>query len=392
MAKDRNSKLYLEGLLGLLSAFGPFVMDMYLAAFPQIAEYYTASPSQVQLSLATCTVGLAIGQLLFGTLSDSMGRKTPLLFSLLLYVLSAIGCILAPSIGLFVSIRFFQGLSAAGGVVISRSIVADCYSGSTLAKMFGIIGLINGVSTVASPMFGGFVIEAAGWKGVFQLLLVIGAVMAVGTLFLHESLPRESRIRLNPNDLIAGIKVVVRNRIYTKTTVEYGCIMAMIFINLASGPFIMDEYGLSAEEISIIFGTNAIALGVTAAIAPKFGSMEKVIRFSDTGMFVFSVVLAVALCFRFDFWVYETLVFTVYIFIGALCTATTTVAMDSERKNAGIASAFFGAVGYIAGGIISPFVGIGDIHITASILFILVSAIAWSISHLEINSSITLDS
>lgn len=384
MTKDRNSKLYLEGLLGLLSAFGPFVMDMYLAAFPHIAEYYAASPSQVQLSLATCTVGLAIGQLLFGTVSDSMGRKTPLLFSLLLYVLSAIGCILAPSIGLFVIIRFFQGLSAAGGVVISRSIVADCYSGSALAKMFGIIGLINGVSTVASPMFGGFVIEAAGWKGVFWLLLGIGAVMAVGTLFFRESLPRESRIKLNLNDLIAGIRAVIRNQKYTRTTAEYGCIMAMIFINLASGPFIMDEYGLSAEKISIIFGINAIALGVTAAIAPKFGSMEKVIRFSDTGMFVFSVVLGVALCLRLDFWIYETLVFMVYIFIGALCTATTTVAMDSERKNAGIASAFFGAIGYIAGGIISPFVGIGDIYITASVLFVFVSAIAWFISHLDV--------
>ena len=382
MTKDRNSKIYLEGLLGLLSAFGPFVMDMYLAALPRIAEYYAASPSQVQLSLATCTVGLAIGQLLFGTVRDSLGRKTPLLFSLLLYVLSAIGCIFAPSIGLFVAIRFFQGLSAAGGVVISRSIVADCYSGSALAKMFGIIGLINGVSTVASPMFGGFVIEAAGWKSVFRLLLGIGAAMTIGTLFLHESLPRESRIKLNSNDLITGIKAVVRNRKYTKTTVEYGCIMAMIFINLASGPFIMDGYGLSAEGISIVFGVNAIALGVTAALAPKFGSMEKVISFSDTGMFVLSVILAIALFLRLDFWIYETLVFMIYIFIGALCTATTTVAMDSERKNAGIASAFFGAVGYIAGGIISPFVGIGDIHITASILFVLVSALAFSISHL----------
>lgn len=383
MAKGKNSKIYLEGLLGLLSAFGPFVMDMYLAAFPQIAEYYAATPSQVQLSLATCTVGLAIGQLLFGTVSDSTGRKAPLLFSLLLYVLSAIGCISAPSIGLFVMVRFFQGLSAAGGVVISRSIVADCYSGSSMAKMFGIIGLINGVSTVASPMLGGFVIEASGWKGVFRLLLAIGVVMAAGTAFLSESLPRESRRKLNPYDLIAGIKAVISNRKYARTTLEYGCIMAMIFINLASGPFIMDEYGLSAEQISLIFGINAIALGVTAAIAPRFGDMEKVIWFSDTGMSVFAVVLGLVLFLRLDFWIYETLVFVVYVFIGALCTATTTVAMDSERKNTGIASAFFGATGYIAGGIISPFVGLGDIYITTPVLFILVSAIASTISHLK---------
>lgn len=383
MKADNNSKMYLEGLLGLLSAFGPFVMDMYLAAFPQIAVYYQASPSQVQLSLATCTVGLALGQLVFGTVSDSLGRKNPLLFSLFLYVLSAIGCIMAPSIGFFILIRFFQGLAAAGGVVISRSIVADCYSGSALAKMFGIIGLINGVSTVASPMFGGFVVEAWGWKGVFGLLLSIGISMTVGTLFLRESLPRDSRIRLNPIGMITGIKTVVCNKMYTKNTAEYGCVMAMIFINLASGPFIMNEYGLSADRISIFFGINATALGIMAAVTSRFSCMEKIIRYSDSFMLVFSIILAVALWLWLDFWIYELLVFMVYVFIGSLCTATTTLAMDSERKNAGIASAFFGAVGYIAGGIISPFVGMGNMYVTASILFVVVSAFAWLISHCE---------
>lgn len=388
MMTGRNSKLYLEGLLGLLSAFGPFVMDMYLAAFPQIAEYYNASPSQVQLSLASCTIGLAMGQLVFGTLSDTLGRKTPLLSSLLLYIISAFGCILAPTVGLFITMRFFQGLAAAGGVVISRSIVADCYSGSALAKMFGIIGLINGVSTVASPMFGGFVIGAAGWKGVFWLLLAIGAVMTVGILFLHESLPRESRIRFNPASLKDGINTVLHNKVYTRATIEYGCVMAMIFINLSSGPFIMDGYGLSAERISVFFGINAIALGVMSAVASRFDNMAKVIKYSASGMLAFSILLAVVLCLHSDFWAYELTVFMIYIFIGALCTATTTCAMDSERKNAGIASAFLGAVGYIAGGIISPFVGLGDIHITASVLFIIVSAAAWFVSHSEVKASI----
>ena len=155
-----NNRIFLEWFLGVLSAFGPFVMDMYISAFPQIMGFYQSVPSVVQLSLTTCTIGLALGQLLFGTISDRYGRRLPLLLSFGIYLAATLGCIVSPSIWLFIGMRFFQGLSAAGAVVISRSIAADCYSGSGLARMYGIIGMINGVSTVLAPVFGGIVIEA----------------------------------------------------------------------------------------------------------------------------------------------------------------------------------------------------------------------------------------
>lgn len=352
-------------------------MDMYLSSFPMIASFYDAEAQMVQLSLATCTVGMAIGQLCFGTLSDSFGRKKPLLLSLALYLAASLGCLLAPSITFFIFMRFFQGLAAAGGVVISRSVAADCYSGSALARMFGIIGMINGFSTVASPMFGGIVINLGGWKGVFILLVFIGIVMLLGSLCLKESLPEEKRVKLRPSVLLKDIRNILSNRIYSEAIVQYGCIMSIIFINLASGPFIMNDYGLDSGRISLIYGINAIALGLTAGIASRTGDMRRIVVICDAGMLLASVLIGAVLLLRMGFWYYEAAVFGLYLFVGAMCTATTTLAMDAERQNAGIASAFLGTTGYIAGGVISPLVGIGDIFVTTTVLFIAVSLLAF---------------
>ena len=380
-ARRVNNRLFLEGFLGLLSAFGPFVMDMYVSAFPQIMSFYDTVPSLVQLSLTACTIGLALGQLLFGTISDSYGRRVPLLLSLVLYLVATLGCVIVPSVGLFICMRFFQGLAAAGGVVISRSIAADCYSGSGLARMYGIIGMINGVSTVLAPVFGGLVIEYFGWKAVFGALLLIGVAMVMGTVWLQESLPAPNRVRLNPVALLDGLKKITANRLYVGSVAQYGLVMAIIFVNLASCPFIMDTYGLSAEQISLVFAINSIALAISSGVASRFGNIRAVIRFAGAGMTIASVILAVALIFNLGFVAYEGALFLMYLFVGAVCTGSTTLAMDAERENAGLASAFFGAVGYVAGGLASPLVGAGNIFVTSSVLFVVFTSTSWLLSH-----------
>ena len=380
-ARRVNNRLFLEGFLGLLSAFGPFVMDMYVSAFPQIMSFYDTVPSLVQLSLTACTIGLALGQLLFGTISDSYGRRVPLLLSLVLYLVATLGCVIVPSVGLFICMRFFQGLAAAGGVVISRSIAADCYSGSGLARMYGIIGMINGVSTVLAPVFGGLVIEYFGWKAVFGALLLIGVAMVMGTVWLQESLPAPNRVRLNPVALLDGLKKITANRLYVGSVAQYGLVMAIIFVNLASCPFIMDTYGLSAEQISLVFAINSIALAISSGVASRFGNIRAVIRFAGAGMTIASVILAVALIFNLGFVDYDGEWFLMYLFVGAVCTGSTTLAMDAERENAGLASAFFGAVGYVAGGLASPLVGAGNIFITSSVLFVVLTSTSWLLSH-----------
>ena len=346
--RKANNRIFLEGFLGVLSAFGPFVMDMYISAFPQIMSFYQSVPSVVQLSLTTCTIGLALGQLLFGTVSDRFGRRLPLLLSLGIYLVATLGCIVSPSIWLFVAMRFFQGLAAAGAVVISRSIAADCYSGSELARMYGIIGMINGVSTVLAPVFGGLVIEAFDWKAVFVALFGIGIVMSMGGVVMQESLPVANRISLKPTALLDDIKRIVVNKVYVNATVQYGLVMAIIFVNLASCPFIMSNYGLSAEQTSIVFGINSIALAISSGVASRFKEMRVVMRYA--------------------------------MFVGAVCTGSTTVAMDAERENAGIASAFFGAMGYLGGGIASPLVGVGNIFISSSVIFVVLTVLSLALS------------
>lgn len=374
--QKRNSKLFLEIFLGLLSGFGPFVMDMYLSALPEITQFYEKSPSMVQLSLAVCTIGLALGQLVFGTLSDRYGRKTPLMASLLVYLLTSVACVFSPTVWLFIVARFLQGLSAAGGVVISRSIAADCYSGNALARMYGIIGMINGVATVVAPMFGGFVIQSFGWKAVFWLLFAVGAVMILFGLRFYESLACEDRHPINPRALKQGAIKIAHNSLFTGAVTQYGLIMALIFVNLASAPFIMNDYGMNAEQISITFGVNAIALGIAAGVAARFRDMRVVVRGSNIGVFVSTIPLAFCLIFNFGFWPYEICIFVMYLFVGAMCTAVATLSMDSERENAGIASAIYGAVGYAAGGITSPLVGLGCIPVTSAIMFAGIALIA----------------
>lgn len=192
MVKD-NSKLFLLVLLGMLTAFGPFVTDMYLPSLPAMGDYFQTASSMVQLGLTTSMIGLAAGQILFGPLSDRYGRRIPLLAAMWLFIVSTILCLFARDIHQFVAFRLVQGIAGAGGIVIARSVAADKYSGKELAKMLAVIGAINGVAPVVAPIIGGVFTEAIGWQGIFGILLGLGVVLLVGSYCFRESLPKEHR-------------------------------------------------------------------------------------------------------------------------------------------------------------------------------------------------------
>ena len=187
MKRKHNSELFLLLYLGILSAFGPFVMDMYLPAFPVLTEFFGASSSMVQLSLTASTIGLAAGQLFFGTVSDKYGRRPALLTALGLFMLATGGCLLAGTILDFIAFRFIQGLAAAGGIVLSRSIATDRYAIGKLARMLALIGAVNGVATVLSPVGGGILSEYGdGWHGIFWFLLLFGGILLLGTFRFRD--------------------------------------------------------------------------------------------------------------------------------------------------------------------------------------------------------------
>lgn len=179
MVKE-NSKVFLLILLGMLTAFGPFVTDMYLPSLPSMGDYFSTTSSMVQLGLTTSMIGLAVGQVFFGPLSDRYGRRLPLLVAMWLFIISTLLCLFSQSIEQFVAFRLLQGIAGAGGIVISRSVATDKFSGRELAKMLAVIGAINGVAPVAAPIVGGLLTDLIGWQGIFGILFGLGILLLAG--------------------------------------------------------------------------------------------------------------------------------------------------------------------------------------------------------------------
>ena len=210
----KNSKSFLLVLLGVLAAFGPFVTDMYLPGLPTMTDYFNTTASMVQLGITTAMLGLGVGQLLVGPLSDKYGRKLPLLCSLWLFIFSTVACIFSWNIGAFICFRFLQGIAGAGGIVISRSVATDCYAGKELAKAFAMISAVNGLAPILAPVGGGVLLKFTSWLGIFVFLLVLGCILLLLCLRLKESLPVARRITVPVFSSFRTFIPLLKNRMF----------------------------------------------------------------------------------------------------------------------------------------------------------------------------------
>ena len=366
---------FLVCLLGMLSAFGPFVTDMYLPALPQLQDFFGTDASMVQLSLSTSMFGLAVGQVFFGPLSDKYGRKPVVIASFWIFIVSSIACIYAWSIEFFVAMRLLQGIGGSGGIVLSRSIATDRYWGEKLAKMMAIIGAINGIAPVTAPVLGGMMTDSLGWRGIFTLLMAIGIMLLVGSHIMQESLAADKR---SPDGIVrtfASFGKILRNRRFVCLLLQYGFTGGVFFSYIASSPFVIQQhYGFSPFAFSVIFGLNALVFGVAAACSMKFKTPELCTHTASVGLVVASVLMLIAMLSGASFAAYEALV-VVLLACKRLCfTSTVAMAMNEEHNNAGAASALVGAMIFLFGGVVSPLVGMGDIVVTTSIIFVVCAA------------------
>ena len=368
---SKKYKIFLLILLGALSAFGPFITDMYLPGLPSMTGFFNTTTSMVQMGLTTSMIGMAIGQLIFGAFSDKYGRKQPLLISMLLFIISTVLCVFSPNIEFFIVLRFIQGIAGAGGIVMSRCIATDFFTGKELAKTLAIVSAINGIAPITAPVIGGVMMNFVDWRGVFLILLLLGIALFIGCLKFKESLPVEKRTTEKLLSTFRLFVTVLRNRRYRLCITQQALALMVLFANIASSPFIIQEiYGYSALFFSIIFAVNAMALLIAAIVSMRFKSPERGILFGSTGMVIFSVMEFFVLSSGASFWIYEILVFMILFMMGLTMPLSTTLAMDSARDNAGSSSAVLGAVLFLAGGIISPLVGLGNILIPTAIAFL----------------------
>lgn len=371
MRKD-NSKTFLLILLGMLTAFGPFVTDMYLPSLPAMKQFFGTTSSMVQLGLTTSMIGLAAGQILFGPLSDRYGRRRPLLAAMWLFVATTVLCLLSQTIYQFVFFRLLQGIAGAGGIVISRSIATDKYSGKELAKMLAVIGAINGVAPVAAPIVGGVFTGVIGWQGIFCILFALGGGLLAGCYCFKESLPVGRRAVAKWRDTFHGFQAVLSDRQYIFYTLQMAFAQGVLFAYIASSPFIIQQhYGFSPLAFSLCFAVNAVAIGGAAALSVRFRRPAGCTLVGCVGMLIAAVGECAALMTGCSFWMYELFLLGLLFSMGLTFTSTTALAMECQRHNAGTASALFGAVGFAFGGIVSPLVGIGDILASTGIVFVI---------------------
>ncbi len=355
--------------LGMLSAFGPFVTDMYLPTLPSMAEVFNTTPSLVQMGLATSMLGLAIGQIFFGPLSDKYGRKSVLISAMILFSVSTIAAIFSPTIEFFNFCRFLQGLGGSGGIVLSRSVATDCYSGRELAKTLAIIGAVNGIAPVTAPVIGGLVSEAVGWKGIFWILFGIGAVILAMCLIFRESHTRDRRYTGSVASLLSRFPDIFRLRYYVIYTLLYAFTCGVLFSYISSASFIVqNHFGFSELQFALVFGVNALGIGIGSGLSLKFRRMKNAALFGASGIVVSTLLQFLSYLFMPSFLPYEIFTFSMLVSIGFILTSATTMAMDEGRSMVGTASAIFGASGFLFGGIVSPLVGLGNIMSTTLIL------------------------
>lgn len=342
-------------VLGLLSAVGPFAIDMYLPALPSIGEDLKAGTAAVQMSLLVFFLSMGLAQVVVGPISDMVGRKTPLYFGLLLFIAGSIGSALAPDIEWLIGFRFLQGLGASAGMVVPRAVVRDLHTGTEAARLMSLLMLVFSISPILAPLTGSIIIETLGWRAVFWAVTIAAAI---GILLLATSMketrPAEERLGSSLGAALAGYRYLLGHRRFLGLTFIAGFGIASFFVYLASSSFVLiDHYGLSPSLYSVFFSINAVAFfamsQLTGMLAARYG-LRRVVRTAVSCYATTMIVLFAFFASGMDpLWLMATLLFVGYGFLGLVIPSTSVLAMDDHGEIAGTASALMGTLHFATG-------------------------------------------
>jgi DHA1 family bicyclomycin/chloramphenicol resistance-like MFS transporter len=355
------------GVLALLTAVAPLSVDMYLPAFPAMAAEFGTSASAIQLTLTTFMVGLGLGQLFIGPLSDRFGRRRLMLAGTLVCIAAGAACALAPNIAFLTGFRFLQGFSGAAGVVLSRAVISDRARGATAARYFSIIMMINGVAPVVAPLIGGSVVGSIGWRGVFWILSGLAVAMFLGVIFrLAETHPPEHRTTGGLRAMMRDAASVFHSRRYIGYTLTFAFGFTVMFSYIAASAFVLQNVlGLSTITYSFAFAFNAVGLvvmnAINAKIVGRFGQ-RRLLHLGIGLLVVFSTLLVVDAALGPVLWATLGLLWCAVTSLGLVVANATALALDEVRHVAGSGSAVLGALQFGMAAIIAPLVGVGGAH------------------------------
>ena len=349
-------------LLGSLSAMGPLAIDMYLPTMPSIAQNLHTDMASVQRTLSSYFAGLAIGQIIYGTLSDRLGRKGPMLFGLAVFALASVGCAMAKSVQALMILRFAQALGGCAEMVISRAVVRDRFDARESTRVFASLMLVMGAAPIVAPLMGGFFVVHGGWRMSFWVLAAIACICFVSvSVNLRESLPPSRRLVHGPAEISRVFAALVRHKHFMAHTLASSLLLTGLFAYVGSSSFVFIElFHVSPQWFWVIFGTNAAGLiassqingRLTQRIAPHIVLRRALVVAVVAGA---GLLLSSAIAWPDHLrWAhYATFFPTLFIYMstaGFIFPSATALAMGPQGRIAGNASALLGFMQFLISG------------------------------------------
>jgi MFS transporter, DHA1 family, multidrug resistance protein len=353
----------LPTLLLVLTVFGPISMDLYLPALPALTHELGAATSMAQLTVTACLVGLALGQLVAGPLSDRFGRTMPLYAGVVAYIATSVLCAASPSIESLIAVRLIQGLAGGVGIVIAQAAGRDIYSGGALIRYYGRLTVLGGLAAIIGPLLGGQLASVTDWRGLFLFLAAIGAVIGVAVARIYrETLPRHLRTSGGFVQTGRDFRILLSNRGFAGAVLVQGFVNAALFAYLSGATYVLQGiYGLSPQQYAVAFGLNSAGFMVFGYLAGRTSE-----RWSVTGTLVAGLAMCASgalglLAAGLFALPLPAVIVSLLVMVSGVAVTTppaTTLALADYPQIAGTASSLLGMARFAFGGVSAPLVGI----------------------------------
>lgn len=368
-------------VLALLSAVAPFATDLYLSAFPLMTTDLGTTATAVQLTLTAFLIGIALGQLIFGPLSDRFGRLAPLLVGSLLCLAASAAAALAPSVEFLIAARFAQGLTGAAGMVIGRAIISDLAVGAAAARAFSLMMLVGGLAPVVAPVLGSLLVTPLGWRGVLWVVFGLVTAMFVGVVAVvretHTS-ERRAKALADFDESPAALRALV-SRGYIGNALAFAFAFATMMAYISASPFVYQVMmGFTQVQYGIAFGVNALGLAAMGALSARLATTRPVRATAGTGLalsLTATVGIGGIVATGAPAWWMVVPLWVAVASLGLVFGNTTALALSGATRAAGSASAVLGALQFALGALVSPLVGMGGEHTAVPLAIVMFAAI-----------------